>query len=609
MTQANAGHQYQQMMVPPGFNPRGSPRGHEMHSSDMNMYQGQGLGIGVHQQAMTQGYNVRVDVYPQGMTESHCPPMQYGSQMQPHDPQMMQQYNHGTYVMQSQQVVHMGTRGYHGDMRNPRMPQSHNPNVSRMAQPMGAARGPPQDIIYSNANVIQDFVQSHNVVPSGHVGVMQHNQMVDVNANYNAVNNYQYNSGQRGAPMQHMHQGMDMAAGKNIMMQGVEQTQQHYSQNMRRVPYHPQQGIVTMGHMGGTMPQYQGIPNPNMVPRTGQEYTVVQNKTHIMGPPPQMKESPVQKPTAKPMLDVKAKGIPPNYMHMAHNKPVSVQVIQQGNAVNKNAMQPPQVSQQEAGVSQNVKSSTPVPGVDYSKTTPDQKTIVHQPPVAPPVIKQVFTMHNNWEIREPEQMLFFDMTVTETGYKHLVNYMDSLQVLNKIPDPPKRNTFELPNSNEMDIVKKDKLNFKADKISDAIILKLIEKLKSLKCALIKKGGMRKLIQKNYPERNSIIYSAYEDHELNVFVGSTTVDKGVILPLYHKVKCEHNPTFLCGRENRKYNVAVEKTYSIYSKAKEHNIEIVLLQVSDLDRWVYHIAFGTRVDYSFDFIMELFKQPSV
>ncbi|CDR95366.1 hypothetical protein, conserved [Babesia bigemina] len=216
----------------------------------------------------------------------------------------------------------------------------------------------------------------------------------------------------------------------------------------------------------------------------------------------------------------------------------------------------------------------------------------------------VFYIDIKWKPVQPDQMLHFEFGISGDIYRQLFLFITNLLPPTGVRDIPSKSGFQACERYDSLMVMKDKLDISNDTMSDTNVLCMLEKLRTLKCAICKNGGRRKVLRKSYPERKCAIYSTSTKHELHCYFGSNIVDQKSRLLLYHKVICDREPVFICGKEDRNCKAVMERLYDLYLEIAEWRIQVVLRRLTNLRESTFQVSFGINARDMIDFIMFIF-----
>ncbi|GBE61434.1 hypothetical protein BOVATA_029270 [Babesia ovata] len=216
----------------------------------------------------------------------------------------------------------------------------------------------------------------------------------------------------------------------------------------------------------------------------------------------------------------------------------------------------------------------------------------------------VFYVDSRWKPVKPDQMLHFEFGISSDVYRAFYVFLNELLPPLGVRDFHNKMDFQACEGYDLSVVMNEKLDINNDTVSDTNVLCMVEKLRMLKCAICKRGERRKMLRKSYPERKCAIYSGSSDHELHRYFGSTIVEKESRLLLYHKVLCDRDPIFICGREDRNCKAAMERRYDLYLEISEWRVQVALRRLTDLRERTFQVAFGINARDMMNFIMYIF-----
>ncbi|EDO06431.1 hypothetical protein BBOV_II004760 [Babesia bovis T2Bo] len=570
-----AGHQRQQR-IPTGS--YGAPQ----HPSTLQVYPGDGrhyyVPMGMQQaQPMMAVYpvNQMMDDYNPGLMESHMSGMQYGAQRQHMDSQMMSPYSQQGYMMQCQQMVNVPGTHYAVDDGNPRM---HRSQAGNTAEP--PMRVPHPDMMYANVGVPQDRVAMMSVVQEQPAAMVAHNPMVQQSNGYATVRNVPYSDGHM------MASPMDMATDGHMSVRDTVPPQ--YSQSARHYSASQQgQTMVNLVSSRHNMPQPMGAPGPMAVqtPLQEMQYMPMTNVDHVSS-----RDAGVPNHMAKATMDLKSQDSMPGYATMPSYGTKMAHSPQQTIPNQDDTLHSSWVLNNKKDVVGNNLNKT-VPSIELPKS---------------PSIKRrpLFNIHKNWNIFDSSQRIYFEMAITEQGYHNMCLFMDNLGYTDQVKESPSTPLTDLFSRSDIEFLRHPKMDIKRTVIKETVVDTIIEKLRKYEIFLLEKDEGVTMIQRNYPKRDSIVYTLNDGYEIDTIVGSTVLDQ-ICFIIYHKTLCDINPTFLCGSEPRRFNVAFEKSYDVYLNRQNRFMRILVRRVNDIDINLFRISFGARVNDAIDMILDLFK----
>ncbi|KAK1938412.1 hypothetical protein X943_001045 [Babesia divergens] len=227
-------------------------------------------------------------------------------------------------------------------------------------------------------------------------------------------------------------------------------------------------------------------------------------------------------------------------------------------------------------------------------------------PVAPSIKRTIFTISKNWKLRLPEQMVFFEFNISGESYKQIQSIISHLHQQTAVHETSKKDT-QMFGRKDLQVLMQDKLEIAQASISDAVVFNIMDKLRCLKIALVKKGERQKLLRRHYPDRNCVVLTNFKKHELHCFFGYTTIDNKIKLALYHRTKCDDNPNFICGKETHQFKAVVERQYDLFLQVPGHGIQIILRRLADAHDKSFQVAFGAKSHDVVDLIMYVFNNP--
>ncbi|ORM40832.1 uncharacterized protein BXIN_2246 [Babesia sp. Xinjiang] len=605
-------HQNQHMMGAAPFGNRISPKGAGMPpNANLLMSQAQELGANMHKQPILPILSAadRVPRCPQGVAKAHTPPIHYGSPIQHHDAGVAATYNTPNFMVARPPMVNIGNRGHHDDVCSSRTLQNRNDSARSRALPMTPAMKAPAELLYASANtaVASEHLKKRKVQGDDPVGMMAYNQKVNANISHNAMTNIQSAPNHRVSTPQNIGQHRDIAAGRCLIPQGLEQSRPNIAQAKSRAPSHSVQHAISRVNEGSTFEQTHNSGALYRMPKATQDYKSIQGKPQVKECPTSPQQERVKnKQASDTASNTTQKATTTANKNIEYNK-VVIQVAHKGN--NPIGVKDGHLDQL-ASQSGTVAQTSSVCNANSAKVEHGSDKIVHpqvsniHPPCVPNKGQRTFTLHTDWVLLHPEQMVYFEFGVSDAGYKRIVAYINSLMPPVRLRGVPNSNSTEIFRRNDLHIVTQDRPEISCDTASDSVVINTIEKLKRLGCGIIKKGELRKSLLRSYPEQNCIVRSGSEDYELDCFFGSTTIENNTRSSLYHKVKCDSNPSFVGGDETRNYNASVERQFDIYMEITGCRLQVLLRRIADIRKVTLHVAFGIRAQDVVDLILYLF-----
>ncbi|GIX64251.1 type I methionyl aminopeptidase [Babesia caballi] len=607
------GAQAPQMMDSSTFNNRASPMGHGAPANHEYMVgNSRDILAGVSQQGMMNDSDIAggTGMYGQGRSDLFGPHHHYDPVMQPQDVGMggvVAGYADPAYVMRH---PHMSNLGHHAAMRSPNHVHIRNTMDGRNLTPLDAASRAHAEMAHDTATTViyPEHLQMGNVAHGGGSMVVQgHRAAATMNDDH--LGGLQSTANVRVQVSHDVGENMDSAGGRHSLFQMVPQPNQHVPrQETITVPTDTQ--LLSTPDVMTPITLPQAVDTSQQVPGAAQGSTGIQLETQAA---PDLADEMQSESRSRPSLNLIADRSNEDTMFNGFEAPhtkkqAMLQLFHQGNVNSTTGGPSRQLSPQNTPTVQSkAQNENEYRTFVYSKQSNESKDVASMHTAdALATKRRVFFINSKWKLIQPGQMLYFEFCISYAAYKDISVFVDNLMAPSSVrchSDQPKLQIFDRA---DLQVVVKDKFEVNPDTISDTAVENILEGLKGLKCAIVKRGIHRKVILKGYPERGCVVYSTVNNHELQCFFGSTAVENNVNLTLYHKVTCDHNPTFVSSRENRRHKAVLERSCDLYMEAPGYRVQLVLRRLADTQGKSYQVSFGASANDIVDFIMHMFNE---
>lgn len=554
----------------------------------------------VSQQAMMKGRQVmgRAGPYVQGITAVLGSSLPYGTQMQQHDgggDTMDNAYSMTNYVVGDPAVKNVGAIGTPVVIRNTGGSQIYNAmdNVAGSHPSQGIIATPDAMHNFAASGRIMEHNMARSAAPQNVAGVMAHNQRnpANMSASYmhaaqNAINLL---------ASQEMKHAMDTKAGHQVPVQRM------YPMN-QFVGHQSPRGMPTAGHNVAVTPvgypraQPMGV-GPTHMTNHAQVYLPVNAKV------PKANQMPVQL-----QQNLRGSNMVNESNDMVRRESLAGQMpLNSGSQVNMYMQQVAAMQKPSRAVTPK-RPHKPQPSqgkrtneVDEALIQPNKILFSQDGPVPRSLLKPALTMqtifaiNKKWKFKSPDQMVYFDLGISLTGYCELLDFMRNLHEANATRDEKVRGASQAINKNGQQAP-----NVSQENISDDHLMSMINNLKNINSTILNSVDKRKMVQWSYPGKNCVVFSDFNTYELQCFFATTSIGKGVNLSLYHSVTCDECPEYIFGKESRKYKVVVERKYEMLLPSQKYNIEIKLRRITDEHEKSFQVTFGVKVHDLIDLI---------